>query len=331
MLENQHRIVNLSASLLTRLSVLGRFLELAEVWCSLIPLIVIMKHVLEAMVKRHETISLFDHPLFTMVSIDTPLTDALKLPADACYAYIIQGDRQVFSESGNISAVSGHTILSLCGLTLGRMLSEQPEGSIHSVIVHLNREVLNHVFEGEKPELWEELQTPVVRYVVQSAANALVKHYFDGIIQLFHNKAALTGTILKLKLKELILLLLQAGNSENIRQIIKSLFSDRQFSFGELVDAHIATSDSVKNLAVLTNCSISTFKRKFKENYGTTPAKHRQILKIEKAAERLRTSDEPISIIGYDCGFNNPEHLSRVFKEKFGLTPTEYRVSLSIK
>jgi len=139
------------------------------------------------MVKQYETISLFDYPLFTMVSIDTPLKDTLELPSDACYAYIVQGDRQVFSKSDNISAIPRQTILSLCGLTLGRMLSEQPKGSIHSVIVHFNREVLNKIFEGEKPELWEELQTPVVKYVVQTAANELVKNYFDGIIHLFHN------------------------------------------------------------------------------------------------------------------------------------------------
>jgi len=150
-------------------------------------------------------------------------------------------------------------------------------------------------------------------------------------IIIFHNKTALTDNILKLKLKEIILLLLQTENAENLRKIVKSLFSDRQFSFKELVDAHIETTGSVENLAVLTNCSVSTFKRKFKETYNSTPAKHRLHLKIEKVAERLRTSDTSISAIGYDCGFNNPEHLSRVFKEKFGQTPSEYRLTLSVK
>ena len=183
------------------------------------------------MVKRHENISLFDYPLFTIVNIETPLKDVLQLPSDACFAYIIQGDGQVFSKSDNITAIPGQTILSLCGLTLGRMLSEQPKGSVHSVIVHINREVLSNVFDGEKPELWEEMQRPVTQYVVQTAASELVKHYFNGIIQLFQNREALTDQILQLKLKEIILLLLQTDNSENVRQIVKSLFSDKQFSF----------------------------------------------------------------------------------------------------
>lgn len=257
--------------------------------------------------------------------------DKLKLPSDACIAYIIQGDGQVFSESENIIAWPGHTILSLCGLTLGRMLSEQPKGKIHSVLVHFNRDVLNKVFEGEKPELWQELQTPVTKYIVQTAASELLKYYFNSIINLFEHRAALTESILKLKLKEIILLLLQTDNSEYVRKIIKSLFSERQFTFKEVVEAHIEQTGSIENLAMLTNCSVSTFKRKFSQTFNTTPAKYRQGLKLAKVAGLLTTSDEAISTIGYECGYSSPEHLTRSFKQKYGISPSEYRLNFSIK
>src|SRR5687768_7940517 len=98
------------------------------------------------MIKIHETISLFDIPLFTKIGLETPMEDTLPLPSDACYTYIINGDRQVFSESEGIVAIPGQVILSLCGLTLGKMLSSQPKGSIESIIVHFNRELLKRVF-----------------------------------------------------------------------------------------------------------------------------------------------------------------------------------------
>lgn len=283
------------------------------------------------MINEHDCISLFGYPLFTIVNIDTPFNGSLDIPADACYAYVIQGDRQVFSKSDNIAAIPGHTILSLCGITLGHMLAQQPEGGIHSVIVHFNRDVLNKVFKNEKPLLWEELKQPVTKYVDQSAANGLVENYFDSVRQMFQYKEAITESILQLKLKEVILLLLKADNSDNVLQIVRSLFSEKEFSFKELVDAHIENANSIEELAMATNCSLSVFKKKFKEAYNTTPAKYRLQLKIEKVAELLRTSDEPVNAIGYECGFNSPEHLSRVFKDRYGYTPREYRQRKLIK
>lgn len=283
------------------------------------------------MLKRQDHISLFDYPLFTLVSMDTPNEGSLKLPSDACIAYIIEGDGQVFSASAKIVARPEETILSLCGLTLGAMFSELSKGGLQSVLVHFNRGVLNKVFEGEKPELWKELQTPVTQYVVQSAAGELLKHYFNSVVNLFENRPALTEPFLKLKLKEIILLLLQTDNSEYVRKIIRSLFSDRQFTFKELVEAHIEQTGSIEHLAMLTNCSVSTFKRKFFQSFNTTPAKYRQELKLARVADLLKTSDEAISAIGYECGFTSPEHLARAFKQKYGISPKEYRLNFLVR
>lgn len=283
------------------------------------------------MIRNHEQILLLNIPLFTRISINTPLKEALPLPADACYTYILEGDSQIFSKAENITATSGQVILSLCGLTVGKMLSEQPKGSIHSIIVHFNPQLLKCVFDESKPSLWEELETPVTEYVVQSAANTLVAHYFNSIAQLFENKAALTDHILKLKLQEIILLLLQTDNSDSVRHIIRSLFSEKTFSFKEIVDAYIFKPVTIENLAMLTNSSLSTFKRKFKEIYHTTPANYILNQRLEKVARLLKISDKNISSIGYDCGFENPEHLSRVFKNKYGTSPSKYRMNHSIK
>jgi AraC-like DNA-binding protein len=279
------------------------------------------------MIKQKQQISLFDYPLFSMINMDTPSDEGLNLPSDACVAYILEGDGQTFSEAESISAQPEEAIVSYCGLTLGGLLSELPKGNIHTVMVHFNRDVLNKVFEGEKPELWEELQTPVTRYVVQTAANELLRHYFNSIVLLFENHAAVTEHILKLRLKEIILLLLQSGNSDYVRQIVRSLFSERAFSFKELVQAHIENTEAIENLAMLTNCSISTFKRKFRQVFGTTPAKYRLELKLKRVAGLLKTSDASISSIGYDCGFESPEHLSRAFKKQYGVSPSQYRLN----
>lgn len=283
------------------------------------------------MIKRKEHISLFEQPLFSIIEMKTPSEVKLNLPSDACVAYILEGDGQTFSEAESISAQSEEAIVSYCGLTLGSLLSNLSEGGIYSILVHFNHEVLHKVFEGEKPELWEELKKPITRYVVQTATNELLKHYFNSILLLFENKEAVTEHILKLRLKEIIHLLLQSDNSEYVRQIVRSLFSEREFSFKELVEAHIESIESIDNLAMLTNCSISTFKRKFQRTFGTTPARYRLELKLKKVADLLKTSDETVSSIGYECGFESPEHLSRAFKKQYNISPSQYRLNFLVK
>jgi AraC-like DNA-binding protein len=283
------------------------------------------------MIKHKEQITLGEYPIFTKISVQTPLAEGLDLPSDACYLFIEKGEGHALATGSRITATPGTVILSTCGLTVGHMIASQPAGAMDSIIVHFNRSLLEAVFEGEKPMLWEELQRPVSQYVVQTAADELVQIYFDGINQLFQHKAALSDTVLKLKLKEVILLLLQTNNSDPIRQIVKSLFSERTFTFKELIDAHIFSAATIENLAQLTNCSLSTFKRKFKETYQATPGKYILEKRLEKVAEALRISDDPISQIGYDWGFESPEHLSRAFKKQYGLSPSAYRLDFSVK
>ena len=283
------------------------------------------------MIRHRDTILLEEIPAFTQLHLDNPLKDPLELPSDACYLYIEKGSGHTLFKPGNITSTPGTVILSTCGLTAGRVISEQPTGAMDTIVVHLNQKLLSEVFEGEKPAFWKELQKPINQYVVQNAAGELVQAYFLSLSHLFQNKAALTDTLLKIKLKEIILLLLQTESYEPVLQIIRNLFSEKTFSFKEVVEAHIFSAISVENLALLTHCSLSTFKRKFKEIYGNTPAKYLMEKRLEKVAELLRISDDPVSHIGYDLGFESPEHLSRAFKKKYGLSPSAYRLDFSVR
>ena len=79
---------------------------------------------------------------------------------------------------------------------------------------------------------------------------------------------------------------------------------------------------------MLTNQSVSSFKRTFKKHYNSTPGAYLMHKRTEKVAQRLAMSDEPVSSIGYDCGFSSPAHLSRAFKQRYGVSPTQYRERL---
>lgn len=124
---------------------------------------------------------------------------------------------------------------------------------------------------------------------------------------------------------------MQTDNHPQVTQIIRSLFSQRTFSFRETVEAYLFTPASIPDLANLTNTSLSTFKREFMKIYQTTPASYIQDRRIERVAHLLRVSNDPISAIGYDCGFSTPAHLTKVFKAKYRKSPSQYRLDFSDK
>jgi AraC-like DNA-binding protein len=81
----------------------------------------------------------------------------------------------------------------------------------------------------------------------------------------------------------------------------------------------------IETLAKKSGLSWSQFQRRVRSITGLTP---RQLLtksRIEMAAEALRTTEEPLSNIAFDCGFYDQAAFSRQFRSATGLTPGEYR------
>jgi AraC-like DNA-binding protein len=74
-------------------------------------------------------------------------------------------------------------------------------------------------------------------------------------------------------------------------------------------------------------CCFSTdhFARLFKNSVGQPPAAYVQSRRIERAAERLLTTDDTLDAISESCGLGNRFYLSRVFARKMGVPPAAYR------
>ncbi|WP_250347248.1 helix-turn-helix domain-containing protein [Flavobacterium anhuiense] len=75
--------------------------------------------------------------------------------------------------------------------------------------------------------------------------------------------------------------------------------------------------------------SVSSFKREFAKIYHDTPANYIKMKKLEKAAELLQVSDQRITEIAFDCGFNDLANFTKSFTSKYHVSPTNYRQKLN--
>lgn len=82
---------------------------------------------------------------------------------------------------------------------------------------------------------------------------------------------------------------------------------------------------SLKQVADLVDMSETAFSRFFKNKTGNTFSEHIASLRLWMAGKLLLETDDAITDICYDSGFNNIANFNRTFLRKTGMTPTQYR------
>jgi len=68
--------------------------------------------------------------------------------------------------------------------------------------------------------------------------------------------------------------------------------------------------------------------RSFRKHFGQTPTQWLNRIKLDYASKLLQYTDEEISDIALDCGFDNLSHFYHLFKERFHYSPARYRKSM---
>ena len=63
----------------------------------------------------------------------------------------------------------------------------------------------------------------------------------------------------------------------------------------------------------------------FKREYGVTPKKYADLLRLRAAKEMLSETPEKVIDVAYQAGFSSLAAFNRFFKQQTGQTPTAYR------
>ena len=85
---------------------------------------------------------------------------------------------------------------------------------------------------------------------------------------------------------------------------------------------------SVRYMADKLCLSANYFGDMFKKETGKSPQEYIQEKVIERAKERIADTNETISQIAYELGFQYPQHFCRLFKKRMGCTPNAYRIQI---
>ena len=70
--------------------------------------------------------------------------------------------------------------------------------------------------------------------------------------------------------------------------------------------------------------SPSKLKRLFKQIFGNSIFNYYQDFRMKEAARLLKEEKLSVSEVGYQLGFTNLSHFSRIFKKHIGMNPKQY-------
>jgi len=99
------------------------------------------------------------------------------------------------------------------------------------------------------------------------------------------------------------------------RDILKAIF---------YLEENYLQDFDIDELVKITHLKESQFRRKFKNLKGMSPIKYRNLLRVNKAMELMRSGEYSIVEIAMIVGFDDPNYFSRVFKNHIGQSPTQY-------
>ena len=275
------------------------------------------------MILDRQTFEYDGRVLVEKIKIGTPFKYEAIFENSGCFIYYKDRAPKLLSADQNVQVNSQEAVLLKCGNHFLEILKETEDEEVEAMIVHLYPEILKKLYAKELPKSIEKNHCNEQSEVVVS--KEVISRFIESLEFYFQNPVLINDDLLELKVKELILLLIQSKNVCSIQELISDLYSTRSVQVKKVIELHRYSNLGLDELAKLCNLSLSSFKREFKKEFNDTPNNYITNQKLKRAKELLSITEMPVSEIAYGVGFNDPLYFTRIFKKKTGNSPTEYR------
>ena len=153
--------------------------------------------------------------------------------------------------------------------------------------------------------------------------NSKTENIFSGF---YEKNESLKESYYKIKTLELLLYLSEMNiTGKNKLSEYKSEQVELIRSIHEQLISNLDKRFTIEDLSKQYLINTTTLKTMFKAVYGTSIANHVKRHRLERAAELLTDTQDSISDIAFQVGYDSQSKFSSSFKQKYHMLPSEYR------
>lgn len=266
------------------------------------------------------------YPVFGRLT--TPYFDRIPkeyIQNEACFIFVDQGELALRGQEGSLDLNTDSAVLGKCMNYFFETSHEQRKkgGLIQMTAVLLFPAIVEELFDFDLSG-----SRYVVNYnVKQVQVDKLLQNFRDSLDILFEHPELADEGMIRNKLKEFILIISKSESAPSHFDFLSAMYKPHEVEFKTVIQNNLYSTLTIEELAALCHLSTSSFKRKFKEVFDDTPKKYLNKKKVEKAANLLLSSNERISQIAYESGFDTLSTFNRTFRAAYGFSPSNYRLN----
>jgi len=275
------------------------------------------------MILNRESFNFNEQCVIEKLLIQPPYRFSTIFQDNACFLHCKNSDTVILSATEKFKVAPKNSVLLKCGTYFADFTGNRDGEPCEVYAVHLYPDILKKLYKSNFPVTIRPDQKK--KDTIKITSSILITHFIESLELYFAYPELMNNELLLLKMKEIILLLMQTSNAGTVSSLFLDLYSPRQVTISEVVESHLHSDISNEELAGLAGLSLSTFKREFKKHFHNTPSNYFKNKRLEETKELLSNTQLTVSEICYRVGFKDIAHFSRLFKQKYQASPSGFR------
>ncbi len=170
---------------------------------------------------------------------------------------------------------------------------------------------------------WKELDEGLFKLTLEDEASiSLMEKLFRQLLIMANKVSPYQSDLQHNRLEEIIIRAREYSSKPE-----RKLSDKRILLACDFIQKNLAEKFSVEDVAAACNLSPSRLAHLFKQQMGMSPKSWSSNLRLQRARKKLLASNDSVSEIARQIGYNDPNQFTKYFKKNMGCSPREFRRS----
>lgn len=236
------------------------------------------------------------------------------------FSFLIEGGKEVFFDNSTLSIDNSKFLMLKSGHCLMTEKLSKFRNYRSILMFFSNERLINFIKKNELQSFKSNHYNSACAFNYDKYIYQLVKSLLD-ISKLSKD---IQNRMIDIKFEEILLYLIELNGANFLFSFLLDN-NDKSQKIVQTVQKYWNSNLTLKELAFMSNMSISTFKREFDKYYQESPIKWIKNKRLEYARDLILYEQKNPSEVYFEIGYENLSSFIQAYKIKFGVTPKQHK------